>query len=123
MVEIHGYTNWNFNKNTGNQSAFSLAWNHHKHNNPHHPEYWLDVNREGIVTPLPMYKVYVVEMVADWIGASAVYGTELNVWLKNNLNKFVFCFDVLVTLQYVLSVLDITTRIEDSCLVFVNGGN
>lgn len=69
---------------------FEMAWNHHKKNNPHHPEYWMSVNKSGEVLVLPIPAVYCLEMVADWIGAGQVYGNKLEDWLPENLPKFAF---------------------------------
>lgn len=57
---------------------FSYAWNHHQKNNKHHWEYWIPTtghNRGGYKDgePLPMPRRYVLEMVADWMGASRAY--------------------------------------------------
>lgn len=67
---------------------FQKAWHHHKTNNLHHPEYWLSISREGIITPLDMPMIYVLEMVADWQGAGMTYGKSLEEWIPFNLHKF-----------------------------------
>jgi len=38
----------------------------HYHNNQHHPEYWV-VIRDNTLSPTPMRKLYVAEMLIDWI--------------------------------------------------------
>lgn len=88
FVEAWGYSGWNFKTKTGDKAAFDAAWNHHKQQNPHHPENWLSVGRGGDVTVLPMPKIFVVEMVADWIGAGKTYGNTLEQWLPDNLPSF-----------------------------------
>ena len=42
------------------------------------------------MTPLPMPGIYVGEMIADWVGASRSYGTNLQEWLSKNLPQFLF---------------------------------
>ncbi len=56
------------------ERGYSAAWLHHKGRNPHHYEYWIQVNQktgewEGVKMPLR----YVLEMVCDRIAASKVY--------------------------------------------------
>lgn len=69
---------------------FRLAWHHHKHHNPHHPEYWFSVGKKGDTYPLDMPNEYIVEMLADWVGAGQVYGNTLEEWLPDNLHTFWF---------------------------------
>ena len=75
--------------------AFLSAWHHHTRYNPHHPEYWVAsfANKHlGIAVgdPLPMPDQYILEMVADWMGASRSYeghwpdGTRHWKWLEKN---------------------------------------
>lgn len=88
-AEAFGYAMYNRQTGHGN-SLFKNAWHHHKMANPHHPEHWYDVNREGTATMMVMPVIYVLEMVADWIGAGKTYGTPLDAWLTDNLHKFRF---------------------------------
>ena len=37
-----------------------------------------------------MPALYVMEMIADWMGAGKTYGSTLEEWLPNNLHKFRF---------------------------------
>ena len=69
---------------------FILAWHHHKVNNPHHPEHWWSVDRDGSPEVLPMPAVYVAEMIADWNAASETCGIEMGVWMSTNLHSFHF---------------------------------
>lgn len=80
-----------YNRKTGEgKEAFELAWHHHKMNNPHHPEYWLNPNRSGKLEPLPMPEIFIIEMIADWIGAGKTYGSSLAEWMPDNIGKFMF---------------------------------
>jgi hypothetical protein len=89
--EAFGYATYDFkNPTEGSKKSFEAAWHHHKMNNPHHPEYWLNPNREGKLEPQPMPALYAMEMVADWIGAGKTYGSSIEDWLPNNLSKFKF---------------------------------
>lgn len=71
--------------------GYSLAWQHHKGHNPHHYEHWTDKYDTGTV-PIKMPYKYLVEMIADYLGAARAYHgknftlqDELN-WWKNKLN-------------------------------------
>lgn len=87
--EAFGYAM--YNRKTGHgKEAFEVSWHHHKMNNPHHPEYWLNPDRSGKLDPIPMPALYVIEMISDWIGAGKTYGSTLEEWLPDNLWKFSF---------------------------------
>jgi hypothetical protein len=90
--EAYGYAIHDFKNPEPTLSVFKTAWHHHKINNPHHPEYWLDVDRTGKVAPLPMPGIYIGEMIADWLGASRSYSPNSNIeeWLSKNLSQFLF---------------------------------
>ncbi len=53
---------------------FKAAAKQHVHTNPHHPEYWGDIEQ--------MPRVYVAEMVCDWHARSSEFGTDLRAWIK-----------------------------------------
>lgn len=110
FVEAFGYSGWDFKTKSGDKAAFDAAWNHHKHHNPHHPENWLSVGRFGDVTVLPMPKIYVAEMVADWIGAGKTYGNSLENWLPDNLSSFKLHQDSAVFLHEILDAIEIKTK-------------
>jgi len=79
-----------FSKPGKGSIGFQTAWCHHKSKNEHHPEFWLNPNRKGEISPLPMPDIYIMEMFADWIGAGRTYGNELETWLPENFNTFTF---------------------------------
>ena len=63
------------------QLGFQTAWLHHQNREDHHPEYWMQRTahdrgnpRGNDYTPLPMPEGAVLEMLADWQGASHAYG-------------------------------------------------
>lgn len=116
FVEAWGYSGWNFKTKNGDKAAFDGAWNHHKQQNQHHPENWLSVGRAGDVTVLPMPKIYVAEMVADWIGAGKHYGNTLENWLPENVHKFRIHQDSLAFLQEVLNCVGIQTQFHNGFL-------
>ena len=54
--------------------GYSRAWIHHKGRNPHHFEYWTDINRETkLYEPVEMPIKYLTEMFCDRVAASKIY--------------------------------------------------
>jgi hypothetical protein len=113
--EVFGYAM--YNRGTGHgKEQFERAWHHHKMHNPHHPEYWLNPNRSGELEPLPMSNEYVLEMIADWIGAGETYGTPLDQWAKVNLPKFKFANRAKVG-ELIRDFTGLNAKMEDRVLV------
>lgn len=102
--EAFGYAFYDFEKGEATYPgmSFESAWHHHKQNNPHHPEYWLSVGKDGNVTAMRMPEIYIAEMIADWIGAGITYGNPIESWLPGNLEKFAFDYETAERLEFVL---------------------
>lgn len=103
----------------GDPEGFQYAWLHHIHNNPHHWQYWvfpdgysyhtshpLSATNSGV---LEMPTNYLLEIVADWMGACRAYKGHWNMseWLNENLDKIqlhpnsrVYLYSVLVGIGY-----------------------
>lgn len=113
--ETFGYAFHDF-KSKKYSPTFEAAWNHHKNHNEHHPEYWMNVGRNTNVELLRMPKIFIAEMVCDWIGAGKVYGSTLDQWLPKNLHKFVFSSNTKQDLQYLLGKIGVETIITDTGL-------
>ena len=66
--------------------AFNQAWNDHQKRNKHHWQRWLITWDRGTTEPLEMPRRYVLEMVADWMGAGrAITGQwETAEWYQKN---------------------------------------
>lgn len=67
--------------------GYSLAWLHHRSHNKHHYEYWTDNYDSGTIA-LKMPFKYVIELIADYLGAGRAYNgesftlqSELDWWL------------------------------------------
>lgn len=106
--EAFGYALYDFkNPSPDSKAGFEKAWHNHKMNNPHHPEYWLNPNRSGILEPLPMPDIYILEMIADWMGASTTYGSTLEEWMPKNLPKFKFA-----NIERVAELIRLSTSIQ-----------
>lgn len=56
-----------------------MAISNHNQTNPHHPEYWGEIER--------MPKVYIAEMVCDWKARSEEFGTSLRDWIDETATK------------------------------------
>lgn len=54
---------------------YKLAWLHHIHNNPHHPEHWAYYD-DGKLVILDMEDIYIIEMLCDWEAMSVYFGTK-----------------------------------------------
>lgn len=104
-AEWSGYRNRFFSGNAGkldkesDPEEFHQAWTHHWHLNPHHWEYWLkavktpDHIRLSLgwagFQPMEMPNTYVLEMVADWMGAGrAITGSwDITEWFEENKGR------------------------------------
>jgi len=54
--------------------GYSEAWMHHKGRNPHHYEYWTDLNRQTRrYEPIPVPRKYLAEMIMDRRAACMTY--------------------------------------------------
>ena len=76
--EFVAYSKYFMEDKEKNKEAFIKAWMHHKGNNPHHWEYWIDYDENGNIVANKMPYNYVVEMVCDWIGAGKTYERRWN---------------------------------------------
>lgn len=51
-----------------------LASQHHNRTNPHHPEFWVNIDS--------MPRIYVAEMCCDWLARSNEFGTDIWEYVK-----------------------------------------
>lgn len=89
----------------GVQFAFDKAWLKHQHRNRHHWQYWLLKEDSGKLDPLPMPKKYILEMVADWMGAGrAITGQwEVCEWYEKNVGKMQLHLDTRELVELLLT--------------------
>lgn len=68
--------------------AFTRAWLHHQHRNPHHWQHWVLRRDDGVENAVPMPDKFVKEMVADWMGAGRVITGRWDVgtWYERNVS-------------------------------------
>lgn len=116
--EAFGYAAHNF-ASTQQDITFDLAWAHHKNHNDHHPEHFLNPNKQGVIAPLPMDRYQTAEMVCDWIGAGKTYGNTLENWLPQNLHKFVWHENTAANVSLLLDILGFDTKREGTKLTMI----
>lgn len=98
------------------EQGYSKAWQHHKGRNPHHYEYWVDWDSNDQLYIIPMPYDYVMEMLADWLGAFRAYNgyinynEELNWWKKKEPNAYIHP----ITKQLITMILDRLAKNEYS---------
>ena len=54
-------------------NGYSMAWLHHKSQNRHHWEYWVDFRDDGTEYYVKMPMNYLKEMLCDWLAAGKTY--------------------------------------------------
>lgn len=69
-----------------NKEMLFCAVRQHQSVNPHHPEYWGGIHN--------MPRIYIAEMVADWLARSQEFGSSLMEWVKEKATeKFGFTME------------------------------
>lgn len=94
---------------------FDHAWNHHQKTNKHHWQYWVLYNDSGSIVPLKMPEKYVLEMVADWIGAGrAIHGDKSDVlrWYHTHKDKIILHPDTKYQVEKLLEKYTVVKTIE-----------
>ena len=112
-LEEFPYYARNFFGDKGDPDGWAAAWLHHIHYNPHHWQHWLfadgqvrgDSPVEGGAVRMP-YK-YVLEMVADWMGAGLAYhgSGDMSQWLRRNLGRIRLHSEARIALHKILTEL------------------
>lgn len=98
----------------GDPAGFAVAWLNHQNKNPHHWEFW--ISRSGKDAGcLPMPRNYILEMVADWMGASMSYtgSWDMTEWLEKNLSKIKIHPETAAILKEILSDLGYSKQVEN----------
>lgn len=92
---------------------FAIAWNHHQKRNKHHYQYWYITWDRVTSEPLTMPRKYVLEMVADWMGAGrAITGRwETKEWYLKNRDKIKLSVTTSFLVNEILEI-GMFTRIE-----------
>ena len=68
---------------------FDVAWLKHIHRNKHHWQWYVLREDEGAVKTLPMPEKYLIEMLADWVGAGRALGlkSDTQQWYAEHVGK------------------------------------
>lgn len=70
------------------EADFEEAWNHHKRNNDHHPEWWCYDENGNNIAPRDMSIEAILHMICDWQACDMTYGGNLHDWwAKNKADK------------------------------------
>lgn len=73
-------------------NEFLKAWLHHENSNKHHWGYWVPRSGKSANEPLEIPDVYLLEMIADFMGASRTYTGKWSIsrWLGDNIQTMKF---------------------------------
>ena len=82
---------------------FNIAWLHHIHYNPHHPEHWIYYDEEkNHVTVYNIPDKYVAEMLFDWIAMSYKFNNKVYNWYNNEGKNKLFTDSTRFKVEYLL---------------------
>lgn len=103
----------NFHGDKADPDGFARAWLHHIHENEHHSEHWrfpgdfCPKGSNAIKGCLPMPRRYLMENIADWMGASKGYtgSFDLTDWLSKNMSRMFYHPETAVVLRQELDLL------------------
>ena len=89
---------------------FKYAWLSHQRNR-HHWQAWVSIGDGGSLQPMPMPRRYVMEMVADWMGAGrAITGRwEVKEWYAKNKDTMVLHEDTRTRVETILEKTEAAT--------------
>lgn len=89
--------------------GYSPSWTHHYHTNKHHYSWWWDESETGEIVPIKMPYRYLVESLADMLGASKAYNPEnwkpqmlLDYWEQKCVGKRIMHEDSVILLNYLI---------------------
>lgn len=105
VQEVFGYAFYDFGGSNTQlaKDSFQRAWAHHKQVNAHHPEHWYRDDE----TEDKMPKKFIIEMLADWLGAGKTYGTPFKDWAvsERGISSFFFHKDTVKYLRHYLQLM------------------
>jgi hypothetical protein len=83
---------------------FDKAWWHHQKNNKHHWNYWVIVKDSGGLNSIPIPKLYIKEMIADWIGAGLSINGKLDIkpWYYQNRKNMIIEKNTLYKIEEII---------------------
>ena len=93
----------------GDRAKFNIGWLHHEHNNPHHWEYWvqLDEDHPGQVISTEMLDEYIIEMLCDWLSFSITKNdpNDIYTWYDSHKDSILIHDNVRNKVELVLNKL------------------
>jgi len=95
------------------QNVFDLAWLKHIHRNKHHWQYYILLEDEGNTKLIEMPFIYVLEMVADWVGAGIAITGKMEVWNWYEKNKHRMQFHPNVRMEVEDLIADLKTKFSN----------
>lgn len=87
---------------------FDFAWMAHQRRNLHHWQSWVLKEDSGKVRPLPMPERYVLEMIADWMGAGRAITGKWDVvgWYNKNWHNMTLDFSTRSKVESIIKKLE-----------------
>lgn len=83
---------------------FNIAWLHHIHYNPHHPEHWIYYDEESNrITVYDMPDNYIAEMIFDWIAMSYKFNNKVYDWYEKEGKDKLFTSSTRRKVEYLLN--------------------
>ena len=83
---------------------FNIAWLHHIHYNPHHPEHWIYYDEESNkITVYNMPDKYIAEMLFDWIAMSYKFKNKVYDWYEKEGKEKLFTNNTRSKVEYLLN--------------------
>ena len=83
---------------------FNIAWLHHIHYNPHHPEHWVYYDEESNkITVYDMPDNYIAEMIFDWIAMSYKFNNKVYDWYEKEGKDKLFTSSTRRKVEYLLN--------------------
>lgn len=98
--EWRPYTAYFYGEDGPQARRFDHAWLRHIHRNRHHWQHWVLREDSGATRPLTMPDKYVLEMVADWVGAGQALGLDDTPgWYEKNKDKMILSDETRVLVE------------------------
>ena len=83
---------------------YNIAWLHHIHYNPHHPEHWIYYDEESNkITVYDMPDNYIAEMIFDWIAMSYKFNNKVYDWYEKEGKDKLFTSSTRRKVEYLLN--------------------
>jgi len=89
LSEFIPYAKFFYSKKKNDQinAGFLKGWNLHQKRNRHHWNFWVTVDGNDKITPVPMPIKHIKQMICDWRGMSRKFGdTWVDYYIKNKDN-------------------------------------